>query len=289
MPNGRSGLGVGPQEEFYNCADVAIRREGDANINNMDDYGSHVTFELLQTPKPVKPNRIPTRIKTTTTTTPTTTTVEEEYESSTSQFDDYESSSSSSSSTSTSTSTSTSSTSTESALLESSSLSPVEIDSLDGDEEPSPMHYQQQQQQQQSEQDEELDSITPPAIHHRPIEDQQLEEQQNRKKQEQEQKRHDAEQEKGGEQQEEEITVSAETPIPIPVFSQLLQLLLNGNPTITASSSGELPSGSSSESLASPSSNSQSSSSFFHCERLPLSLVPFIESTPDPNEYKGKF
>lgn len=52
LPNGRSGLGVGPQEEFYNCADVAIRREGDANINNMDDYGSHVTFELLPTPKP---------------------------------------------------------------------------------------------------------------------------------------------------------------------------------------------------------------------------------------------
>lgn len=138
----------------------------------------------------------------------------------------------------------------------------IVIDSLDADEETT---YQQSEQQEEEEQqqdepneetdEQDIDAITPP-----PSLSSQLPES------------HDESEAQIEIEQAEEI---AETPIPIPVISQLLQLLLtNNNPSIGESDS---PSGSS----------SQSSSSFFHCEKLPLSLVPFIETTPDPNEYKG--
>lgn len=135
----------------------------------------------------------------------------------------------------------------------SESTSTVESELVESELDDESAAQQHQQLIEQSEQDELLDSITAP-----PDEQPELE----------------------------EVTVSSETPIPIPVFSQLLQLLLNGNGS--PSMSGEvIPSDSSSSSYVTPAQSSSSSSSFFHCERLPLSLVPFIETAPDPNEYKG--
>lgn len=56
-------------------------------------------------------------------------------------------------------------------------------------------------------------------------------------------------------------------------IAQIIQQLLANGDAVTTTTA--------------PSPHSTTVSSFFHCERLPPSLVPFIETTPDPNEYKG--
>jgi hypothetical protein len=259
LPNGKSGLGIGPQEEFYNCADIQINNSG-TNDNDKKPPGQS---EFIEMPVEVTTKRTLATTKTATTTTTTTTLA------------------------------TTTTTTTRKLLSTKSHPTPtVAIESLLSKNMPTTISIvdlsQLTEEVEGTNETSAAETTTLETIYVQEIEESDVEV----KIEGDDPAEVEEETEAANDDEEEEVEVEAEVDqtvtktsnelknptAPAPVISQILQLLL------TSSSS---PTTESSPTTSSPMTTTTTTSSFFHCEKLPPSLVPFIETSPDPNEFKG--